>query len=311
MHAPISATLRRTRDALQTLPWLSLIGYIVLLLLYGGVASLLLPRDWRPPCMRFLLQASLFLLVAKDIACLPLHVTRVKAARGLGATWARCLYLALPPGLLAYLRLERAMWGGFFGWMLRRAQPARPAGAALGYLERGAYGTVICCVLVALCTELPIDVLIASVIARTPRQMHLLHIGFGLVVAYSLVWVLGDRWYVAGRRHHVLTSTHLQLDIGARGSGSIPLDAIAGCERLTGSRKAWCQQHTYSLHTTRQLTPFDAPNVVLTLQPGCDIRLNLLQLERGGDGPIFLYLDRPELLSAALLTTASERQRNG
>lgn len=294
------ATLRRYRDSLQTMPWMSLIGYGALILLYGALTSLLLPREWRPPFMRSLLQASLLLLVAKDIACLPLHVARVNAARVRGDTWPRVLHAALPPAFLAYLRLERAMWRGFFGWMLRRAQPARPAGLALGYLERGSYGTVICCLLVALFVEAPIDVMIASLLAKTPEQLRVLHAGFGLAVAYSLVWVLGDRWHVAGRRHHVLTATHIELDIGARGYGSIPLAAIASCERIDESSTAWCKRHGYPSHAARKLTPCDAPNVVVTLVPGCDVRLTLLQSERGGDGPIFLYLDRPEQLSAAV-----------
>lgn len=297
----MSATMRRYRDVLQTMPWMSLIGYCALIVLYGGLASLCLPREWRPPFMRFLLQASLLLLVAKDIACLPLHVARIKAARVRGDAWPRVLHAALPPAFLAYLRLERAMWRGFFGWLLRRAQPPRPAGLALGYLERGSYGTVICCLLVALFVEAPIDVMIASLLAKTPEQLRMLHVGFGLLAAYSLVWVLGDRWHVSGRRHHVLTATRLELDIGARGYGSIPLDAIANCERINESCTAWCKRHGYPLHAARKLTPCDAPNVVITLLPGCDVRLTLLQVERGGDGPIFLYLDRPEQLSAAVL----------
>jgi hypothetical protein len=300
MPFPIPATLRRYRDGLQTMPWMSLIGYGALILLYGVLASLFLPREWRPPFMRFLLLASSMLLVAKDIACLPLHVARIRAAWVRGDTWPRLLYAAIPPAFLAYLRLERAMWRGFFGWMLRRAQPARPAGLALGYLERGSYGTVICCLLVALLVEAPIDVMIASLMAKTPEQLRLLHIGFGIMAAYSLVWILGDRWHVSGRRQHVLTAASLELDIGARGNGSIPLDSIINCERITESCTAWCKRHRYPLHAARKVTPCDAPNVVVTLVPGCDVRLTLLQSERGGDGPIFLYLDRPEQLIAAV-----------
>lgn len=300
MPFTVPITLRRYRDGLQTMRWMSLFGYCALILLYGALASLLLLREWRPPFMRFLLQASLLLLVAKDLACLPLYVARVKAARARGDAWPRVLHAALPPAFLAYLRLERAAWRGFFGWLLRRAQPARPAGLALGYLERGSYGTVICCLLIALFVEAPIDVMIVSLMAKTPEQLYLLHVGFGLLAAYSLVWLLGDRWYVSGLRPHVLTATSLALDIGARGYGSIPLDAIASCERIDESCKAWCTRHGYPLHAARKLTPCDAPNVVVTLLPGCDVRLTLLQSERRGDGPIFLYLDRPEQLSAAL-----------
>jgi hypothetical protein len=55
------------------------------------------------------------------------------------------------------------------------------------------------------------------------------------------------------------------------------------------------------------VSPVDGPNLVLRLQPGCDVRLTLLQQARGGDGPIFLYLDRPELLCAELTILAAPR----
>lgn len=292
------ATLRRFRDVLQTTPWLSLIGYGMLTMLYGAIGSLFLPRDWQRPFMHYLLAASLLMLVAKDMACLPLHIARVRVARARGATWPRSLCAAVPPGLFAYLRLERAMWRGCANWLLRRAPPPLPAGQALGYLDRGAYTTLIACLLVALLIEAPIDVMIASLMAKTPAQSHALHLAFGLLAAYSFVWVLGDRWHVLGRRCHVLTDDSLVLDLGARGHGTILLDAIAGCARLDEPVSAWCKRHGVPLHAARKLTPFDAPNLVLMLRPGSDVRLTLLQVERGGDGPIFLYLDRPELLVA-------------
>lgn len=300
MLTGLPLTVRRYRDALQTMPWLSLAGYGLLILLYGAIFSLLLPAAWQRSFTRCVMIAPIFLLAAKDLACFPLSVRRLKTAKAQGATWRRCVAALTPPEFPAFLRLERAMWRGFLSWLLRRPQPVRPAGTALGYLERGAYGTVICCALLVLCVELPLDVFIASVLAKTRSQAHLLHLGFGVVAAYSFVWVLGDRWHVMTRRHHVLTATTLELDIGARGSGSIARSAIASCERLSESRANWCKRHGVAVHATRKLTPFDAPNAVLRLIAGCDVRLTLLQQACGGDGPIFLYLDRPELLSAEL-----------
>lgn len=299
MRSPFASTICRYRSGFQTMPWFSLLGYGLLIMLYGTLLGLLLPAAWQRPYARALLVAPLLLLVAKDLVGAPLCVARVRAAVARGDSWTRRLAATLPPEWLAFLRLERAMWGGFFNWLLRRPLAVRPPGIPLGYMERGAYGTAICCALLVLFVEMPLDVFIASVMAKTRSEAHLLHTVFGLVAAYSFVWVLGDRWHVVNRRHHVLTDTSLELDIGARGFGTIPLDAIASYERLTESRATWCRRHGYPLHATRKLTPFDAPNLVLLLKPGCDVRLTLLQLERGGDSPIFLYLDRPELLILA------------
>jgi hypothetical protein len=300
MQHAFPSTLRRYRDGLQTIPWLLLTGYGVLILFYGALASIFLPVPWQRPFLHKLLAVPLILIVAKDVACFPLALARWKGATARGEWLLKRLASMLPPEFLGYLRLERAMWRGFFSCALQRAQAAPPAGQPLGYLERGSYGTVICCVLLGLFVEVPIDVLIASVMAKSPEQLRMLHIGFGLLALYGFVWVLGDRWHVKGRGHHVLTATSLELDIGPRGFGSIPLDAIASCVRLKETRVAWCKQHGYRLHATRKLTPFDAPNMVLLLKPGSNVRLHLLQVERDGDGPIFLYLDRPELLNAAI-----------
>lgn len=285
--------LRRWRDGLQAMPWLSLVGYGLLIMLYGTLLSFLLPAAWQPSLKRLLLAAPLLLIVAKDFACLPLALRRLKLSSARGESLWQRLLAALPPEFLAYTRLERAMWRGFFCWALRRQPDTRPAGTPLGYLERGSYRTVICCLLLALFVEMPIDAFIVSLLAKNPAQAHMLHLLFGALVLYSLVWIMGDRWYVLGRRHHVLTATTLALDIGARGWGSIPLDAIVSGEMLKESRKQWCQRHGLPVHATRTLSPCDAPNLVLLLKPGSDVRLHLLQLERGGDGPIFLYLDAP------------------
>jgi hypothetical protein len=300
MQSALPSTMVRYRDHLQTTPWLSLLGYGLLIIFYGVLISLFLPHAWQKPFMRALLVAPVILIVVKDLACFPLSLARFRSASAAGAPWRLCIMATLPPELPAWLRMERAMWRGFFSWVFHRHPPARPAGTPLGYLERGSYGTVICCALVSLCVEIPLDTLIASVMAKSAQQARVLHGVFGAIALYGFVWVTGDRWNVLGRRHHVLTDTSLELDIGVRGCGIIPLDAVASCERLNESRAAWCKRHGLNLHATRKVSPFDGPNLVLLLKPGCDVRLNLMQQERGGDGPVFLYLDRPEVLCAAL-----------
>lgn len=300
MQLTFPSTLRRCRDHLQVIPWLSLIGYSAPVVIYGLMFCLLLPSAWQRLFAPLILLVPLLLLAAKDLAGYPMAVARWKAASVRGESWLQRVAASQPPEFKGYFRLERAMWRGFFSWVLRRPHPPLPAGQRLGYLERGSYGTVICCVLIGLFVEVPIDVFIASIAAKTPEQARVFHIVFGLSALYSFVWVMGDRWQVLGRGHHVLTATSLELDIGVRGCGSIPLDAIAGFERLKQSRAQWCKRHGYCVHATRKLSPYDAPNTILLLKPGCDVRLHLLQVERGGDGPIFLYLDRPDLLGAAI-----------
>lgn len=102
---------------------------------------------------------------------------------------------------------------GFLSWITRRNPPVRPDGVKLTYLERGAYSTAIAIALFSVFVDIPINTLIVSVLPMIdPEQRSIFHLVFGLGAAYSLMWVLGDRWQVRGGCH-VLTSTELDLQV--------------------------------------------------------------------------------------------------
>ena len=292
--------IQRYQHDLQRIPWLSLVGYGLWIVFNGMLVSLFLPAAWRGALVRVLFTLPLILVVAKDIVCFRVHMMRVLTAFHAKAKWSQKLYALVPPGFLAYLRLERSMWCGVYFWLMRRGKPNTDLGERVHYLEKGAYETMTYIVMIVLFFEIPFDVLITSVIAKSSSQTSKLHWVFGLLSVYSFIWLMGDRWHVLGSRYHRLTATHLILTIGPRADGMIPLEAIANCERLHESRREWCRKQGYSLYATREITPFDAPNVVLTLHRGSDVQLSLLQSVSGGDGPIFLYVDCPDLLITAL-----------
>ena len=96
----------------------------------------------------------------------------------------------------------------------------------------------------------------------------------------------------------MLKSVH--LSVGIRACGTIPLAAIAGCERIGEKRAAWCRRHGIALRETALVTPFDAPNLVLRLRADLPVTLTCYQLEKSAPRYVFLYLDRPEQLANAL-----------
>lgn len=66
----------------------------------------------------------------------------------------------------------------------------------------------------------------------------------------------------------------------------------------------WCKRHGVAKRDTVTVSPFDAPNVVLRLRRERPVTIITYQLEKPAPAYVFLYLDRPELLSAALQRAA-------
>jgi hypothetical protein len=301
-------------DALRTVPatlawlrgrsWTYLLGMGYFALALGALGSVALPAGMSRYLHRALLAVPLLLIVAKDLAHLPDALARLRSAARERSGFATWLAALLPPELVGLLRLDRALWRGFMSWLRRRPYTARPDGLRLSYLERGAYTTIRAVILVATFTEVPLSALMLSLFVHDAGTRHLLHLLFGVGCAYTIVWVMGDRWLV-GEGCHVLAGGELDLEVGARARARIPLAAIARVEPLKETRAAWCARQGLPVEKTLLVSPFDRPNVVLMLAPGHGIRLRHMGRERDGIDCIFLYLDRPELLAGAVRMAAA------
>jgi hypothetical protein len=106
----------------------------------------------------------------------------------------------------------------------------------------------------------------------------------------------------------VLTESALDLSVGIRAFGTIPLAAIEGCERIGEKREAWCRRRGIALRETALVTPFDAPNLVLRLRPDLPVTITCYQREKTAPLYLFLYLDRPDQLANALARLCLERR---
>jgi hypothetical protein len=166
----------------------------------------------------------------------------------------------------------------------------------LTYLQRGAYGTAIGVVMVALFLELPINVLIINLLIDDADTRFVVHVVSAIAALYSFVWVLADRWYV-GEGSHVLASDALHLRVGVRSGGSIPLSAIERCEPINETPERWRRRLGIHSADTLLVTPFDKPNCVLVLKADAEVTLLHWQVRRKAPRHVLLYLDRPELLA--------------
>jgi hypothetical protein len=292
---------KRTLGWLDETSWWTILGYAYAIFSCGSLLLLVLPDPVAAALHRPLLASVLLLIVAKDLAGAPDFARRMRQVARPGTAWSARLGALLPSEFLALVKLDRAMWRTFFCWLRRDPPPARPIGTVLTYTKQGAYTTVLAIAIFSVLIELPIDAAIASLfLQHRPTARTILHVMSAVSALYTLAWVASDRWLVRAAAGHVLTESALDLSVGIRAFGTIPLAAIAGCERIDEKRDAWCRRHGIALRDTALVTPFDAPNLVLRLRPELPVTLTCYQIEKTAPQYVFLYLDRPEQLVSPL-----------
>jgi hypothetical protein len=301
MTSTFPLRLRRT-------PWTTVIRNAWLTLLTLAVVLPVLPRGLAHALKPLLFLIPLAMFAAKDLVHLPDAVARTRTLlaagrwRGLPAAW-------LPPELVGLIRVDGALRRGFLQWLLHKPQPAASiAGEAFGYLEQGAYRTGVAIALFCVFVEIPLDAAVVPLLINDAGAARVLHVLMFVSCLSSLVWVLGDRWLVGAGRH-VLDDEGLHLRIGARTAGCIPRAAIAACERLTEPAQAWCRRHGIAPIDTLVASPLDKPNTVLILNDDRPVRLTHWGVPREGLACIFLYVDRPDALGAALRQSCTETHR--
>jgi hypothetical protein len=284
---------------LRRTPWTTVIRNAWLTFLSLAIVLAVLPAWLSHALKPFLFAVPLTMFVAKDLVHFPDALARTRALlaarrwRSLPAAW-------LPSELVGLIRTDQALRRGFLHWLLRKPQPDQPAaGQAFGYLEQGAYRTGVAIALFCIFVEIPLDAAVVPLLVKDPGMARVLHVLMVAGCLSSLVWVLGDRRLV-GTGRHVLDDAALHLHIGARTAGTIPRAAIAACERVNEPVSAWCRRHGIAPVYALVASPLDKPNTVLILHDDCPVRLTHWGVPREDLACVFLYVDRPDALAAAL-----------
>jgi hypothetical protein len=102
------------------------------------------------------------------------------------------------------------------------------------------------------------------------------------------------------RLRAAITADALELRVGARTGGTIPLEAIADCRRIDVEADSWCRREGIERHRTLSVSPLDKPNTALMLKPDSGVRLTHYGAERTGLACVFLYVDQPDRLIRAV-----------
>jgi hypothetical protein len=172
----------------------------------------------------------------------------------------------------------------------RRRWPAEPANAVatFHFLRRSGYHTLLPIVVLMSAVELPVVSLLLPALLPASAPVSALH---ALLVALSVVtltMLIGDR-RLLGAGAHVGTGEALHLDLGARCSGELPLSALIAAREI-GPAEARRLSRDPSVVV---VSPWDAPNAVLSLRAGVPPGLRYLGAHATWAKELALYVDRP------------------
>ena len=216
---------------------------------------------------------------------------------------SRLAVFIIPAETIGIAKLALMTIDGCIAWSTRRPFPERPAGRHFEDLRKGFYEAMFFLNIVPFVVELPLSFLFLSVV----RDLWV-HVAMHSCEFLLLVLILGDRWLVhAGG--HILTPTNLDLRAGARAAANLPLDSIAGAELLDKktSYAEWRRKHGARRAETGVISILDGANVAITLRPCPQLRWLRLQVDRPMPRHLFVYVDDPAALVAAINQALSAR----
>jgi hypothetical protein len=240
------------------------------------------------------------MLVLRYCGALVDGAQRADRARAAGKSRiARLAVFMVPAEAIGMVRLLLITIDGCIAWATRRPFPKRPDGQRFDDRREGFYDAMFFLNAVPFVVELPLSILFLSGV-HNPWM----HVGVHSAELLLLVLLLGDRWLVRAGGH-VLTDTALDLCAGARAAARLPLDAIVGAERLDKktSYAEWRRGHGARRAETGLVSILDGANVVITLRPDLQLRWRHLQVERPMPRHLFVYVDDPAVLVAAINET--------
>jgi len=300
----VSARLAQAWRWLRGASWSYVLGLVVFVILSAAILTLgAAPGSGRALIWPLGKKLVGMLVLAKCAAHYQGHA-RLRAALAGGAGWGAAVAALIPRPAIAWLRLDQANVRACLAWIARRPHPVRPPGTSFTLLKKSGYGTVVLILLVGVFGELPMHATIVGAMvkdAAVQKQVQLIMLALAL---YSLLWIAGDRRAMQGSRY-VVGEDVFDVVVGNRFSAAIPLRAIVGCAALAQGESGWRERNAVAPEATLTITPADAPNVMIAIDPQAALTVVSWQLERPAPATLFLFADEPAQLIATLKQAAN------
>jgi hypothetical protein len=244
----------------------------------------------------------------------PLGLQRMYAAKRSEEKAGKTFLAALPPEMLGHFTVALENFGAAFRLAMR--MPSTRTVNGNDFLEiypHSQYGTVFLIFLIICAAELPLTFLIIGVLEHNPEKRVLIHSILLALTILVVLWAIGDRQLVKRSSYRIQRGS-LLVHIGARFEARIPLDAIEHIRPLTNPKqlsetaRRWLERNGLADATSLEATPFDAPNLVLTLRPRPALRIVKNRTPVAAPRYLLLYAGRPaELIHAILVQDNHDR----
>lgn len=212
----------------------------------------------------------------------------------------------VPPEILGVLRFEHAQHRGFLSWLLRRSPISEPVTSEhFEHHRKSQYSTVLIIVLLSCVVELPLSGLLVEALVEDPIRRQYIHWFVLAVIAYTIVWLIGDRYAVQSSKSKV-KKDGLELRIGERFLADIPWSAVMGASRITQvkelseARGKWLRRNGFDPEATVIGTPVDPPNVAILLDKTGAAHIEKFKIRRAGVQHLLIYIDESERFIGAV-----------
>lgn len=149
-------------------------------------------------------------------------------------------------------------------------------------MKKSEYGTALVMLFLMLFVEVPVSTLAFGAIIEDPIERHWAHVLVGVLSAYTLILVLGDRWKIKAQ-HHSLDNEFLYLRCADRFKGDIPLTQIKRVEVFKEEVAKWKFEKNQAKETYQLVSPIgaiDKPNILIELidSPTVSVWRNFLKI---------------------------------
>lgn len=195
---------------------------------------------------------------------------------------SQILFEFVPPPLVSTCRFHYSLCWGFFQWLQRKKHVAdSPGHTSIDFMKKSEYGTALVMLFLMLFVEVPISTLVFGAIIEDPIERHWAHVLVGVLSAYTLMLVLGDRWKIKAQ-HHSLDNEFLYLRCADRFKGDIPLTQIKRVEVFRDEFVKWKFKTNQAKETYQLVSPIgaiDKPNILIELvdSPSVSVWRNFLK----------------------------------
>ncbi|GAB3411307.1 hypothetical protein NX774_16195 [Massilia agilis] len=267
--------------------WWSVIAYFVgkLVARWLYPDALTMPQVWGVVILLPALRAAMELRYA---------LARYLACRQRGRDVRSSLPALLPVGFAGFVRFNYIQ---LFGFLQRRA-PCPNYDDEFEHYKKSQHSTVILIALIACAVELPISATVIGFVAHGSESgspAHVILLSFSL---FAVLWLVGDR-YLVSRSRHGLAGDKLYLNVGARFEAEIALASVQDVRLLTQkeaqeSRAAWIRRNGCNPSETIMATPFDQPNLAISLDVLSHPHIEAYGIPREQVRSLLVYVDDPQ-----------------